>query len=191
MQHYFEVKSLARGPKYEWVFIAFMAVIVFVLYAKTLNGAFIFDDRNNITDNPHIRLTQITLPGIYSAVHDSPTPNRPLANISFALNYYFHQYDPLGYHLVNISVHILAAFILYLFLKTTLTLPSIGFRYQHPDVIAFMAALIWLVHPVQTQSVTYIVQRMNSLAALLFMLSFWCYVKGRLVEAGHHRSCRD
>ena len=125
MQHYFELKSLARGPKYEWVFIAVMAVIVFLLYTKTLNGAFIFDDRNNIRDNPHIRLTQITLPGIYSAAHDSPTPNRPLANISFALNYYFHGYNAVGFHALNIIIHIFNGMLLYLFLKTTLATPVI------------------------------------------------------------------
>jgi tetratricopeptide (TPR) repeat protein len=161
-------------------------VVGFSVYANTFESPFIFDDTARIRENPHIRLTQFSLKDIVTAGFKS-SKTRPVAYISFALNYYFHQYDPLGYHIVNISIHILAGFILYLFLKTTLTLPSIGFRYQHPEVIAFLAALIWLVHPVQTQSVTYIVQRMNSLAALFFILSFWCYVKGRLVEAGQKR----
>ena len=126
MHRYFVEKSLARGPKYEWIFITLMTVLVFVIYAKTLNGAFIFDDRHNIRDNPHIRLTQITLPGIYSAVHDSPAPNRPLANISFALNYYFHRYNVVGYHAVNIIIHIFNGILLYLFLKATLATLVIG-----------------------------------------------------------------
>jgi Flp pilus assembly protein TadD len=187
MQHYFEVKSLARGPKYEWVFIAFMAVIVFVLYAKTLTGAFIFDDRNNITDNPHIRLTQITLPGIYSAVHDSPTPNRPLANISFALNYYFHRYNVVGYHAVNIIIHIFNGMLLYLFLKTTLATPVIRSNAHKYGWVPYFSAVIWLVHPIQTQSVSYIVQRMNSMAAMFYILSMLLYASGRLGEDRHKR----
>jgi tetratricopeptide (TPR) repeat protein len=161
-------------------------ILTFWLYANTFESPFIFDDTKQIRENPHIRLTQLSLKDLTAAGFKSSRA-RPIAFISFALNYYFHQYDPLGYHLVNISIHILAGFILFLFLKTTLTLPSINFRCQYPEVIAFLAALIWLVHPVQTQSVTYIVQRMNSLASTLFIFSFWLYLKGRLVAAGHRR----
>jgi hypothetical protein len=175
MQHYFDVKSLARGPKYEGVVIAFMAVIVFILYAKTLTGAFIFDDRNNIRDNPHIRLTQITLPGIYSAAHDSPTPNRPLANISFTLNYYFHDYNVVGYHAVNIIIHIFNGMLLYLFVKATLATPVIQSNAQKYGWVPYVTAVIWLVHPIQTQSVSYIVQRMNSMATMFYVLSMLLY----------------
>jgi hypothetical protein len=109
-------------------------VLGFCVYANTFESPFIFDDEGRIQENPHIRLVQFSLKDILKAgFSKNSSKNRPIGNISFALNYYFHQYDPLGYHLVNIIIHILAAFILYLFLKTTLTLPSIGSRYQHPN----------------------------------------------------------
>jgi tetratricopeptide (TPR) repeat protein len=182
-----KAKSLMTFPKIRLSLILLVfGVLIFFIYANTFESPFIFDDELRIKDNSHIRLTQFSLKEIVTAGFKS-NKTRPIAFISFALNYYFHQYDPLGYHLVNISIHILAAFILYLFLKTTLTLPSIGRRYQHSEVIAFLATLIWLVHPIQTQSVTYIIQRMNSLAAMLYILSFWCYVKGRLVDASQKR----
>jgi tetratricopeptide (TPR) repeat protein len=171
--------------KLSLILLVFGALIFFI-YSGTFLSPFIFDDTARIEENPHIRLTQFSLTDVVTAGFKS-SKTRPIAFISFALNYYFHQYDPWGYHLVNIIIHILAGFILYLFLKTTLTLPSVGFRYQRPGLIAFFAALVWLVHPVQTQSVTYIVQRMNSLASMLFILSFWFYIKGRLVEAGQRR----
>jgi len=160
--------------------------LVFFIYAGTLESPFIFDDTTRIEENPHIRLTQFSLQEILKAGFKS-SRTRPVAFISFALNYYFHQYDPLGYHLVNIIIHILTGFILYLFLNTTLKISGSRSAYHHPELIAFLAALIWLVHPVQTQSVTYIVQRMNGLASLLFIFSLWLYIKGRLVKAGRRR----
>jgi tetratricopeptide (TPR) repeat protein len=98
-----------------------------------------------------------------------------------------HQYDVFGYHLFNISIHVLSGFFLYLFLKATFRTPIVQARYKHTDLISFFAALIWLVHPIQTQSVTYIVQRINSLAALLFILSILFYAYGRLTEINQKR----
>ncbi|UCH22470.1 MAG: tetratricopeptide repeat protein [Deltaproteobacteria bacterium] len=158
----------------------------FLIYANTLESPFIFDDEGRIEENPHIRLTHLS-PKELAAAGFNSSKSRPIAFISFALNYYFHQYNPVGYHLVNISLHILTGFILYLFLNTTLKISGPRSPGNHPELIAFLTALIWLVHPVQTQSVTYIVQRMNGLAAMFFILSFWFYVKGRLVATGHTR----
>ena len=109
-------------------------------------------------------------------------PFRPVAYISFALNYYLHQYDVLGYHLVNILIHVTTGILLYLFVKTTLSLPSLRSRYESYRWTPFITALIWLVHPIQTQSVTYIVQRMNSMAAMFYVLSLLLYARARLVE---------
>jgi len=96
------------------------------------------------------------------------------------LNYYFHQYEPAGYHLVNVIVHIVSGILLWLFLKKTLGLKSVRFEKNQAEWIALVAALLWLVNPVQTQSVTYIVQRLNSMAAMFFLLSFIFYQNGRL-----------
>jgi tetratricopeptide (TPR) repeat protein len=156
-------------------------VLVFGLYSKTFNSAFVFDDKPKIEKNTYIRLTQLSPKNIIKAGFKS-SKSRPIAFITFALNYYAHQYDRVGYHLVNITIHILTGFFLYLFIRTTLTLPHLQSRYDHPALIAFLASLLWLVNPVQTQSVTYIIQRMNSMASMLFVLSFWFYVKGRLAE---------
>jgi len=162
--------------------LSFLAILVFLIYSNTLGVPFIFDDLDNIQNNPHIRLTRVTLEGITRAAIESHASGRPLANISFALNYYFNQYDVMGYHLVNILIHIATGVFLYLFVKATLSIPSLRSRYGPHGWIPFFAALIWLVHPIQTQSVTYIVQRMNSAAAMFYVLSFLLYAKGRLAE---------
>ena len=158
-------------------------VLGFLIYSNTLNVPFHFDDKQNIVENPNIRLTGLTLKDITRACFKTACPNRPIANLSFALNYYFHQYNNVaGYHAINIVIHIITGILLYFFIKTTLCIPSLRSRYKSPSSIALFAALIWLVHPVQTQSVTYIVQRMNSMAAMFYILSFLLYVKGRLVK---------
>ena len=173
--------------KYFSIFKVFILLLftglVFGLYSNTLESPFTFDDTVKIERNTHIRVTQFSFKEILDAGLKS-SKTRFIAFISFALNYYFNRYDPFGYHIVNNIVHILSGFFLYLFLAATLKTSSLSSRYHHPDLIAFLAALIWLIHPVQTQSVTYIMQRMTGMASMFFILSFWCYVRGRGIERG-------
>jgi hypothetical protein len=83
---------------------------------------------------------------------------------------------------VNILIHITTGILLYLFIKTTLSLPSLLSGYKNHTWIPFIAVFLWLVHPIQTQSVTYIVQRMNGMAAMFYVLSLWLYARARLAE---------
>lgn len=170
-----------------------MAVLVFAvlasfIYSNTIDSPFFLDDLHNIRENPHIRLTELSLKNILDAGFKSHISSRPVANISFALNYYFHQYNIAGYHYVNIAIHILTATFLYLLLKNTLSMKLLPRKYGNPTLIAFITALLWLVHPLQTQSITYIVQRMNSMAAMFYVLSMLLYVKGRLSGQNKDRS---
>jgi tetratricopeptide (TPR) repeat protein len=160
--------------------IVIFPVVALLIYSVSLRGPFIFDDMGHIPKNPHIRLERLTLEDLARAGFDSPSKNRVVANMSFAFNYYLDRYNPMGYRLVNILIHAAAGIFLYFFVKTTLNIlpPRAG-----PSMngwIAFFAALIWLVHPIQTQSVSYIVQRMNSLAAMFYVLSLLLYGRARL-----------
>jgi tetratricopeptide (TPR) repeat protein len=161
--------------------------LVFLIYANSLHGPFVFDDMRNIEYNSHIRLTQLTFDGLRKAGFDSYSSSRPIANISFALNYYFNGKDTFGYHLVNTLIHATAGIFLYFFIKTTLSLPALRSRYEMQKWIAFITALIWLVHPLNTQSVTYIVQRMNSMAAMFYIMALFFYAKGRLAQVKNRR----
>jgi tetratricopeptide (TPR) repeat protein len=161
----------------------FFFVLGFFIYSNTFKSPFVFDDIARIQKNVNIRITELNFKNLLKAGSNKQSlRKRPVGYITFALNYYFHQYDPKGYHIVNIIIHILAGIILYSFIKTTLDLPSIKSKYARPHTIAFFAALIWFVHPIQTQSVTYIMQRLNSLSAMFYVLSLWLYLKGRLSE---------
>ena len=165
---------------YTIITISVFVILVSLIYSNTFKSPFLFDDRAHIPDNPHIQITELNLKNLIAAAFKSPSPNRPVANISFALNYYFHKLNVIGYHCTNICIHILAGIFLYLLIKSTLSLESLSKKYRNPAQIAFFAALLWLVHPIQTQSVTYIVQRMNSMAGMFYILSLLLYVKGRL-----------
>lgn len=159
-----------------------LATLGILVYSNILEVPFCFDDAHNIQQNPHIRLTKLRLGNLAGAAFNSPMSNRPIANLSFALNYYFHQYDVTGYHMISIVIHIITGILLYFFLKTTLGVLPPCSKTEHNSSVAFYTVLIWLVHPIQSQSVTYVVQRMNSLAAMFYILSFLLYTKGRLVR---------
>jgi tetratricopeptide (TPR) repeat protein len=159
-----------------------LAVITFVLYSNTLNSPFALDDYHNIIANKPIRITEFSIAALDEIVNKSLVKNRPIANISLAANYYFHQYDVVGYHIFNIAIHILNGILLFFFVQFTLCLTSGPASQKNRNLIAFSAALLWLVHPLQTQSVTYIIQRMNSMAAMFYLFSFVFYIKARISE---------
>lgn len=158
--------------------IALLAVVGCLVYANTLNVPFHFDDENNI-QNPALRVEKLEKEEILKALTNSTLVARPVSNFSFALNYYIGEYRVQGYHLVNILIHVCAGIFLFLLLRATLLLAPNREKYPKASTIALMTALIWVVHPLGTQSVTYIVQRMNSMAAMFFVLALLLYVKGR------------
>lgn len=154
-------------------------IIGFLIYSNTLKVPFYFDDFTNIKYNKYVRSTELSIENLSKAAFKSSSPTRPLSNISFLLNYYLFDGKIEWFHYINISIHIINAILLYVFILITLRIYS-AFTSSQRQIIAFLASLIWLVHPIQTQSVTYIVQRMNSLAAMFYLISFLLYLKGRL-----------
>ena len=164
------------------------ALIVVVIYSNTLTGPFIFDDRPHIVENPYIRLTGLSFDDLKEVIQKSRYPTRPVANISLALNYYANGYNVVGFHAVNILIHICSGLFLYLLLKLTLSLPSLREHFSYNKWIPLLSALLWLVHPIQTQSVSYIIQRMNSMAAMFYILSMLLYVKFRLAPDKKNKS---
>ena len=164
-----------------------LSIIGFAVYANSLDVPFYLDDFRNITENRHVRIDTISFATLYDAAFKSPLVTRPVANSSFALNYFFHQDDVFGYHLVNIAIHVVTSFFLYLFFSATLSSPALCARYRNVHLLPLFASLLWLVHPLHTSSVTYVVQRMVLLAVMFYMLALLCYVKGRVAGLGKHR----
>jgi len=161
-----------------------LAVILFSIYANSFDCGWHLDDSHSITDNPSIHLDNLTWKDVRKSLHsDLNYPEklyRPMAGLTLALNYFVSGTDPASYHLVNLLIHWLSSFFLFLFIHRTLNLPSLKGKYVSSAYpIALLSATLWAINPVQTQSVTYIVQRMASLAGMFYMMSMYFYVMGR------------
>ncbi len=162
-----------------------LAVLVGLIYSDSLHVPFLFDDMCNIKENANLFLSDLSWNSLRKTFYGMNAPRttlvRPFASLSFGLNYYFGGFDTIGYHAVNISVHFLAALFLYLFIRETLRLPALRSRYgSSAHSTALLAAVLWASHPIQTQAVTYIVQRMASMAALFYVASIFFFARGRL-----------
>ena len=163
-----------------------IAAIGIAVYSKTLGCPFVFDDVPNIQENAFIRLTRLDATPLHDAAFKSHLSNRPVSNLSFALNYYFGRYEVAGYHAVNIMVHVINGILVYFLALATLRqlrgMEDRQARRVNDHWIVFpslVAALYFVSHPLQTQSVTYIVQRMNAMAAMFYLLALLLYISGR------------
>lgn len=161
-----------KQPAYTLWHLCVISLLGMLIYSNSVTCAFQFDDKLTIVDNPTIKTFAALWP---------PVDNRWLGLVTFALNYQVGGLNPVGYHLVNIAIHIFTACAVYRFVALTLTTPLLNLDTRKHTVqwLAFSAALIFVSHPLQTQAVTYIVQRFASLGALFFILSLNCYVIGR------------
>ena len=147
---------------YLWLVAVVVVATVTLAYSNTFQVPFIFDDAHNITKNVSMKFSSITFASLHQAATESPSAWRYFSNISFALNYYYGGQNVFGYHLVNLLLHISTALVFYFLVLSTLRLPIHSGRYKHTREIALFAALLWALHPVQTNGVTYIVQRMTT-----------------------------
>lgn len=154
--------------------IVLLAGAIFICYSNTFTGEWHFDDRPNIVDNPGVRTFENVQ---YYWRHRI---QRPLAYVSFWLNWSVSGDSTFGYHVTNTVIHWLAAVLVYALIWTTFRLPRMMARYgPHAGGAALFTALLWAVHPIQTQAVTYIVQRMASMCGMFMFASLWMYALGR------------
>jgi tetratricopeptide (TPR) repeat protein len=167
--------------------VASLSVILFSIYGNSFDCSWHFDDEQNITDNPRLHMTQISWEQVQRALfsdrNDPNTLYRPAACLSFALNHYFGGLDVFGYHLVNILIHLVTSIFLFLAIFHTLNLPSLQSRYTAPAYpIALVATILWAINPIHAQAITYLVQRMASLAGMFYIMSLYFYIKARTVQ---------
>jgi len=161
-----ELKKISRKPIN--IFLAFL-FIGFLLYGIVLKGDFIFDDYA-VIDN--VRQFNFGLKNIFFQL-------RSLAYLSFNLNLALFGNKPVFYHLFNILIHIVNSFLVYLLLHLTLKV-SFFKQVKEKRQICFLGSLIFLIHPLQTQAVSYIAQRMESLAVLFYLSSLYFYIRARV-----------
>jgi len=158
--------------------VAFLiiAAVGGLLYGNILNAPFQLDDNDLILDNP-----------AYKNIHDvralwDYTPRKFITSVTFSLNYALAKHDPYGYHLVNVLLHIMTAFLVWRLFSVLCALPILKGRIAHKDgvILSMFGALIFLAHPLQTESVTYIWQRSTVLSGVFFFSAILMYLKGRI-----------
>ncbi|UCE61320.1 MAG: tetratricopeptide repeat protein [Phycisphaerales bacterium] len=146
-------------------------------YANTLSGPFIFDDEKTILGNPDIRHVWPPWPTGDSETQHSAA-GRPLIHLSLAINYAIGGLDTRGYHVVNIAVHILCALVLFGIVRRTLLSERLHLRFGHAaSVIGLVCALLWMIHPLQTECVNYLIQRTESIMGLFYLLTLYCAIR--------------
>jgi tetratricopeptide (TPR) repeat protein len=140
-------------------------------YVNSFRDAFAFDDQVAIEENPAIRRLWPLGPILRGP--------RPVVDLTFAANYALGGLHVPGYHLVNLAVHLLAALTLFGILRRTLTLPALAGRFDENTAawLGFCAALIWMLHPLQTEAVTYLAQRAESLMGLFYLLTLYSLIR--------------
>ena len=168
-------RSAAAGHA---IAIALLSVLCAAIYSNTLTGPFVYDDSPNIVNNEWIRVADLQPSTLWRAGMESRC-TRPVAYMSFALNYYFGEFEVRGYHIVNTLIHAIAGLLVYLLAIDWFTRQrGLG----RPQIAALLAAAIFIAHPIQTQSVSYVVQRMSSMATLFCLLAFVLFIRGRSRE---------
>jgi len=149
-------------------------------YHNSFTGSFFHDDFGAIIENPTIRhLWPVWEPLLPLHGSDWPVAGRPLINLSLAINYALGGYNVWGYHALNLTVHVLAGLTLLGIVRRTLLRPTLRGRFgAAADELALATAVLWTVHPIQIESVTYIVQRAESIMGLFYLLTLYCFIRG-------------
>jgi tetratricopeptide (TPR) repeat protein len=163
-----------------WLAAATLILAGCLAYANSFKGVFLFDDETILLD----RANELWPPG---ALQWSATA---VPDFTFCLNYYFDKFNPAGWHAVNLAVHLLAGLTLFGLIRRTMLLPEILAKIHLGNstsplaatILAAGAALLWMLHPLQTESVTYIVQRQTAMMGLFYLLTIYCLLRGSVSQ---------
>ena len=179
-----------------WIAAAVLVPATLAAWGSSFSGGFVFDDRSAIVDNPTIRSLWPPWTAWRPAQSDLTVSGRPLLNFTLAVCHALSGLHPWGYHAVNLAIHLLAGLALFGLVRRTLRLRRLPGAGPGPGpaggdaaiLPAFTVALLWLLHPLQTEAVTYVIQRAESLMGLFVLLTLYCFV--RSVDSPHPRLWR-
>jgi tetratricopeptide (TPR) repeat protein len=157
------------------VFGGLLLLMVIVAHGGSFHGPFVFDDEGSIVDNKSIQTltspAKILQDGKFTTV-----AGRPMLNVSLALNYAICGLHPEGYHLVNYAIHAVAALVLFAFLRRLFLI--FDETTADANFLALAISLLWCIHPLTINGVSYIVQRVEAMASGLYLVVLWSFVKG-------------
>ena len=171
-------KVLDSNKKYNLLAIGALLLLGAIIYSDTFHSSFHFDDTSSILENFSIR-NILNLKAIWNS-----WPTRFITYVSLAFNYCLGRFNVLGYHIFNFLVHLSASIMVWWFTLLTFSTPVMHEKKitKHARLIAFFASLVFLAHPIQTQAVTYVIQRAASLTTLFYLVCLCLYIKSRLLQ---------
>lgn len=163
--------------------ILVLALVVAAIYARAIDAPFVFDDVHAIVDNDSItRLWPLVgddrQRGPLNPDETLPVGRRPLANLSLAVDYAFHGLDPVGYRVVNVVLFALAAMLVAVIVRRTLRLDVFAGAFDgSADALALVTALVWAVHPLNTETVVSVNLRTELLAGFFYLVTVWAALR--------------
>jgi protein O-mannosyl-transferase len=173
-------KAKAAKPRFRAGLYVGQAVallgMALLAYLPSFRAPFQYDDVGLIVENKFIQIQNLSLGNLARAGFQDFKQNRPVPNASLALNYYFGGLEPFGYHLVNFFILILTAAGIWLLLRQLLL--RLGFDPVKSEIASWMTALLWVLHPINTQAVTYVIQRHTSLSGAFCIWSLFFFHLG-------------
>ena len=148
-------------------------------FSNSFGGPFVFDDRSAIVENPTIRRLWPPSTPLGPPSNGATVTGRPLLNLSLAINYAMGGLDVWGFHAANLAIHLAAALLLFGILRRTLLLPAMRDRFGAAATpLGLAVAALWALHPLQTESVTYLAQRAESLVGFFYLLALYGLIRG-------------
>jgi protein O-mannosyl-transferase len=158
-----------------------VALAVVLVYARELDAPFVFDDHSAIVDNANLRQLSTAL----SPPSDTSLSGRPFVHASLALTYLLAGLAPAPHRAVNLALHLLNALLLWrLLLELLRRRPLPEWLRAHSRYVAAAIALLWTVHPLQTEVVMYVVQRTESMAATCILVALYFAVRALERDGG-------
>ena len=163
-----------------WLAAGCLAGVILAAYHNSFSGPFVFDDTAAIVGNPTIRHLSAFGEVVSPPREGGQTVGgRPMVNLSLAVNYALGGTEVRGYHVFNLVVHALAALALFGVVRRTLLQPALRDRFGSAVTpLALVVAALWAVHPLLTESVTYVVQRAESMMGLFYLLTLYGFIRG-------------
>jgi Flp pilus assembly protein TadD len=174
---YLTRRSGATGKKAVFAGAAMLLILVALTYREAPNNSFHFDDQKNIYRYPPVMMSEFSVDNVIEAGFDARLKRRVLPSMTFAVDWWRGGGTPRSFQITNVVIHgatTVAVFVLLFMVFGRLKEPP-----ATPLILAFLGAAIWACHPIQVQAVTYIVQRMTSMAALFTILTVIFYILGR------------
>jgi hypothetical protein len=203
-------------PWLPWLLLTLTAMATVAVYAPGMAGGWVFDDYPNIVDNPAIHITreQSTLAAWVNSALSSPSSflRRPLASLTFSLNWYAGNGNPLPFKITNIVIHLINGALVFCMLRALLQLLGLrqseflptttaslskeegdGIAFDHAAAtrLALIVSAAWMLLPINLMAVLYVVQRMESLCQIFILAGLWAYLHGRWMMLTARDSRRD